>query len=213
MHAITTTHRRCCQRTWLLAVPVALRAANSQRHAGLAENAAGLPYYLLQLTTNNPRHTHCPSNGPSDRLLGRISSASPHRLQPKQGRKQGPAPGKPSPSHPRPPPGPTGATGGAKREPANGTPPAKAREPRASRNFQEMLDPKTRLAAFFSAAGEASVVHKLIAGVSAMTLATAPNVVRRSGVPPATYIRGNGGACQDFFLLSPVLKRPLPMRK
>jgi hypothetical protein len=27
-----------------------------------------------------------------------------------------------------------------------------------------------------------------------MTLTTAPNVVRRSGVPPATYIRGNGGA-------------------
>jgi hypothetical protein len=73
-----------------------------------------------------------------------------------------------------------------------------------------MLDPK--LAAFFRSWG-ASVVHKLIAGVSVMTLATAPNVVRRSGVPPATYIRGNGGACQDFLLLSPVLKRPLPMRK
>jgi hypothetical protein len=57
------------------------------------------------------------------------------------------------------------------------------------------------------------VVHKPIAGVSAMALATAPNVVRRSGVPPATYIRGNGGACQDLLLISPVLKRPcLPMR-
>jgi hypothetical protein len=43
------------------------------------------------------------------------------------------------------------------------------------------------------------VVPKLIAGVSAMALATAPDVVRRSGVPPATYIRGNGGACQIFF--------------
>ena len=38
-------------------------------------------------------------------------------------------------------------------EPANGTPPAKAREPRASRNFQEMLDPETRLAAFFRSWG------------------------------------------------------------
>jgi hypothetical protein len=46
------------------------------------------------------------------------------------------------------------------------------------------------------------VVHnlsKLIAGVSAKILVTAPNVVRRSGVPPATYISGNGGACQDLF--------------
>jgi hypothetical protein len=74
-------------------------------------------------------------------------------LQPKQGRKQGNAPGEHPPSHPRPPPGPTEATGGAKREPANGTPPAKAREPESESQFQEMLDLGTRLAALFRSWG------------------------------------------------------------
>ena len=44
------------RRTWL-AAPVALRAANLQRHAGLERSRAA----LLSIITNNPRHTHCPS--------------------------------------------------------------------------------------------------------------------------------------------------------
>jgi hypothetical protein len=146
----------------------------------------------------------------STQPIGRISSASPHLAATKTGQEAGECPGKASPQPPPPPAGPNGATGGAKQEPANGTPPAKAREPESESQFR----PEDSACSLFPQLGrQAWCISSLQACPRWSWQLHQMWFVARSGVPPATYIRGNGGACQDFLLLSPVLKRPLPMRK
>ena len=56
-------------------------------------------------------------------------------------------------------------------------------------------------------------MHKLFAGVSAMTFGIALNVVHSSVSTSGTYNSDNGSPCQELVLFPPQPKRTLPMRK
>ena len=145
--------------------------------------------------------------------VGRISSASPHLGAAERGQEAGIAPGRSPPAQPRLPPGAKGLPEGAKPEPANGTP-----ETQTQRNRQELKirhgRPSVSLVfQLLCRLQESSPVHKLFAGVSAMTFGIALNVVHSSVSTSGTYNSDNGSPCQELVLFPPQPKRTLRVGK